>query len=1104
MRTIIGPRVRDQLPGRGKAEENRESSLYRRRKVFRVEDVMDERNGTIRLLLVDDDLEDVMIVRDMLANHPDGMRMRIDAVSDEASANAALSSHAHDAVLLDYQLAGSDGLALMVSRAEDPSRPPFIVLTGHGNAEIDERCLAAGAADYLTKNTLTADGLVRSIRYSVERHRLARLAARREDEYRQLFELSPMPMWVYQTDSLAIIDVNDAALHQYGYSHDEFRQLSLTDLRSDGERVRFLAFHEQHIDHAEPNFHAGIWRHRRKDGSELLVDIVRRDIEVDGEAHRLVVAVDVTTRLKAEAAIRESYDTANSLLLNLAESLFVLDGNDRIQFTNPSAAALLDADGDALVGTLPPEVLRRASHEPVEFTNPAGELHMLDVHERDIVWHGAPGRVITALDITERRTSQREMALLRRAIEASTDSIVLVDARAHDQPLVYVNSAFERITGYRADEVLGRNCRLLQGDQRDQPELDVLRRALQEGSRCEVVIRNQRKDGSLFFNRLNVSPVVDDQSQITHFIGIQTDITEQRRSDDMRRFLETHDALTGLRHYAGAQNCFERKLAAAKAVGHRLLVLFIDIDAFHTINDAMEFSAGDAALKAFSVRLRDLLGADALITRYAGDKFVVGLDGTGHDAPAVEIALDICSRLALPLLVDGVGELHLTASAGISASTEETRQAAELTRQAEFAMHHAKQRGRNTATAFDHDLQENLEDRVRLGWLMREAFARGEFLLHYQPVVNAHDGQIVGVEALARWNSKELGLLMPRRFIHIAEANGMILPIGQALLRSACEQLRRWTDEGFSGLVVSVNVSPVQLLRHGFIDEVLAIVRETGIEAEGLELELTESVLMDNIDEAVAQMKALRAHGVRFALDDFGVGHSSLSYLQRLPIDKLKIDQSFVKNVVVNGTDATLVRTMVSVAHNLGLRVTAEGVETDAQRNYLRRAKCDLLQGHFLSEPVAADAISALLRTAQGEHAPQSPATEQRTLLILDDEENVRRSLIRLLRRDGYRILEAGNAQEALELLAVNEVQVILSDQRMPGMSGTEFLSRVKSLYPQTVRLVLSGFADIGAVTAAINRGEVYKYLTKPWEDDELRGHIQAAFHRVQGSSFDS
>ena len=188
MRTIIGPRVRDQLPGRGKAEENRESSLYRRRKVFRVEDVMDERNGTIRLLLVDDDLEDVMIVRDMLANHPDGMRMRIDAVSDEASANAALASHAHDAVLLDYQLAGSDGLALMVSRAEDPSRPPFIVLTGHGNAEIDERCLAAGAADYLTKNTLTADGLVRSIRYSVERHRLARLAARREDAVTRLVQ----------------------------------------------------------------------------------------------------------------------------------------------------------------------------------------------------------------------------------------------------------------------------------------------------------------------------------------------------------------------------------------------------------------------------------------------------------------------------------------------------------------------------------------------------------------------------------------------------------------------------------------------------------------------------------------------------------------------------------------------------------------------------------------------------------------------------------------------------------------------------------------------------------------------------------------------------
>jgi diguanylate cyclase (GGDEF)-like protein/PAS domain S-box-containing protein len=1074
--------------------------LYRWTRPLLGEELMDVRTATIRLLLVDDDLEDVMIVRHMLANHADASGYRIDAVADIDAATAALDQHVHDAVLLDYQLAGSDGLELMQSRAADPRRPPFIVLTGHGNADVDARCLAAGAADYLTKNSLSADGLLRSVRYAIERHRLAGLTKRREEEYRQLFEWSPQPMWVYHPDTFAIVDVNEAALRQYGYTREEFLRLTLLDLRPPSERAAMLAFHEQLRRDKPAQLNAGIWRHCRKDGSELDVDIVGRDVEFGGALHRLVIAIDVTARLKAEAAIRESYDTANNLLLNLAESLLVLDREDRIQFCNPSACTLLGADSAALVDTLPPDVLRRTSRMPVEYQAPDGAVHLLEVRERDTAWHGAPARVVTAIDITERRASQREMTLLRRAIEASTDGIALVDARAPDQPLVYVNPAFEQITGYPADEILGRNCRFLQGEDRDQPGLSKLRHAIAAGERCEVVLRNRRKDGTLFFNRINVSPVFDDRHELTHFVGTQTDVTEQRRAEELRRHLETHDALTGLKHFAAAQGDFEGALARARGAGRRLLFLFVDIDAFHTINDAMEFAAGDAALKAFAARLREALGEGALVARYAGDKFVAGLDDAVDGPLPQALANGLCERLAAPIDVGDFGVLHLTASIGISTSAGNDLPAAELTRQAEFAMHRAKQRGRNTATVFDEALQVDLEDRVRLGSLMRTAFARGEFEMHYQPQVNAHEGQIVAVEALARWNSRELGLLMPRRFIHVAEANGTILQLGQTLLRSACAQGRRWAEEGFSGLVVSVNISPVQLLRHGFVDEVIAIVHDTGIPPDCLELELTESVLMDNIGEAVDKMRALRAIGVRFALDDFGVGHSSLSYLQQLPIDKLKIDQSFIRNIAVDGTDATLVRTMISVAHNLGMRVAAEGVETEAQRNYLRRVGCDLLQGHLFSTPVEARSIGTLLRQSQRDADGQQQGPEARTLLILDDEENVRRSLIRLLRRDGYRILEAGSAEEALDLLARNDVQVVLSDQRMPGMSGTEFLSRVKSLYPQTVRLVLSGYADIGAVTAAINRGEVYKYLTKPWEDEELRGHITAAFHRAQGA----
>ena len=645
------------------------------------------------------------------------------------------------------------------------------------------------------------------------------------------------------------------------------------------------------------------------------------------------------------------------------------------------------------------------------------------------------------------------------------------------------------MTGYRASEVIGSNCRFLQKEDTHQGGLADIRSAIATGASQIADLRNYRKDGSLFWNQLRISPVRDDVGTVTHYIGIQSDISEQKRLESESFYLSTHDLVTGLLKYSGSEQRIEEMLQKARRAEQRLVLLYVDLDGFYSINDSMGFAAGDAALKMIAARLCALAGSTDVF-RTSTDEFLVVLSDVAHEADLLQLANRYCERMAEPLVISPAVILHLTASIGVTAFPEFGQTVIELIRQAELATNRAKRGGRNTAIVFSDQLRAALDDRLLLGTRLRAALAQGEFLLHYQPQVNAQDGAISGLEALVRWDSPEFGLLLPGRFIPVAEDNGMILQLGAWVLRTACLQLRAWTDQGFSGFVVSVNVSAAQIQRTNFVQEVRTTLLETGIVPGMLELELTESGLMNNAERTVAQMRELKSLGVRLAMDDFGMGYSCLSYLQRFPLDKLKIDQAFVTNIVRDGHDAVLVRAIIAMGQHLGLRVVAEGVETAAQYGYLRSNHCDELQGYFIARALPPSEISELLK----KRFLIAPNSAERTLLLLDDEDNIRRSLIRLLRRDGYRILDASTAHDAFELLATNPIQVILSDQRMPGMSGTEFLSEVKAMYPDTMRMVLSGFTDLSSVTEAVNRGAIYKFLIKPWDDEALRAQVLEAF----------
>jgi diguanylate cyclase (GGDEF)-like protein len=536
----------------------------------------------------------------------------------------------------------------------------------------------------------------------------------------------------------------------------------------------------------------------------------------------------------------------------------------------------------------------------------------------------------------------------------------------------------------------------------------------------------------------------------------------------------------------------------ATAQGGRVMVFYVDIDRFHTINETRGRSAGDDVLRTVASRLQAMMGVGGQIAHVAADEFafvVVDMKGTQDQ---VEFGEAVRRRIEEPLAIDHE-RIFITCSVGVSCFPDNGMTPQELLGQAEAAMLRAKFEGRNTVVAFANEQKQELEERRSLGLRLRDAIRDGQFVLHYQPQINGHDWQILGFEALVRWQSPDFGLLPPSRFLAVAEELGLTVDIGAFVLESACRQARAWLDAGATDFSISINVSSLQLQRPEFVGEVRAMLAGWNVPAAHLELELTENMMIGNVQRVIGTMRALKLLGVKIALDDFGTGYSSLNYLRQFPIDLLKIDQSFVRDISSDPGAAGICRAIIALGHQLGMTVLAEGVETAAQVGYLRRNECDRFQGFYFSKPVTATQALVLLEHRYMAHEGLALQQETHTLLLLDDEENILSALNRVLRRDGYRIFTATTADQAFDILARNNVEVILSDQRMPEISGTEFLSKVKEMYPNTVRMMLSGYTDLAAVTEAINRGAIYKFLIKPWNDEDLRHQIREAF-RTHGS----
>jgi diguanylate cyclase (GGDEF)-like protein/PAS domain S-box-containing protein len=616
-----------------------------------------------------------------------------------------------------------------------------------------------------------------------------------------------------------------------------------------------------------------------------------------------------------------------------------------------------------------------------------------------------------------------------------------------------------------------------------------------EGTGYSLEHRVLRPDGSerIVFQQ---AECLRESGRIILLRGTLQDITERKTSEARIEYLANHDALTDLPNRNLLSDRIGQAIAHAHRTSRHLAALLLDLDRFKFVNDGFGHPVGDALLKAVAGRLKVAIREGDTVARLGGDEFVIILTGLVDTAAAEIVVREILAAFIDPFILDG-HELHISTSIGISVFPEDGINGDMLLKTADAALYSAKDKGRNGYQFYTKNMGVQVEERAELENALHQALAQQEFELYYQPKVDLRSGQVYGMEALLRWRRPGIGLMPPDRFIPLAEETGLIIPIGEWVLRTACAQLANWHAAGHAALTMAVNVSARQFRQQNIPELVCSVLADTGLAAEYLELELTESLLMQNREAVLEALRQLKRIGVTLSLDDFGTGYSSLSYLKQFPIDVVKIDQLFIRDVTSSIDDASLTKSIIAMAESLHMTTIAEGVETEGQMSFLNENNCDAIQGYYFSRPLPEHEMTTLLNA--GTHLPTESCHQEpvkRTLLLVDDDAMILIALKRLLCNEGYYILTAASAREALELLAIHPVGVLVSDASMPEMSGMELMHCVKGLYPEIVRIMLSGYTELQTVMDAINQGSVYKFIAKPWDDGLLKAHLTESFGR--------
>lgn len=592
------------------------------------------------------------------------------------------------------------------------------------------------------------------------------------------------------------------------------------------------------------------------------------------------------------------------------------------------------------------------------------KLPILATGNRVITKSGEKYKITTVIDISNRKETEQRLLLTERVFDNAKEGIIITDPNKN---ILQVNRAFTEITGYSQEELIGQTPKMLNSGKTEQAKYISMWKSIRETGYWQGELWDRRKNGQMFALSLSITAVKNEHDEVINYLGILNEITEKKQYLQQIYNLAYYDSLTRLPNRTLFEDRCDLAIKKAKREEWLLAVLFVDIDRFSAINDTFGHLIGDELIQKVATRFKNNLREADTISHFSGDKFVVLLEklpDSNHAAPIAKKLLKIFSQ---PFHL-GEQEIFVTAGIGISIYPSDGTTVQELMRNAESAVHKAKESGKSIYQFYSQEINARSFEKLLLENNLRGAHKKGELFLMYQPQITADDSSagpvINGMEVLVRWKHQELGLISPGKFIPLAEESGLIIPLGEWIFREACSQYVQWLDKGIPAKELAINLSPVQFKQERLIETITAIIEETGFPAEHLELEITETAIMSDIDTSVHILKELEALGISIAVDDFGTGYSSLNYLKRLPIKKLKIDQSFIAEVTHNQDDATIVSAILSLARNLNLRVIAEGVETAEQLAFLKKHGCSFVQGYYFSPPLLPEKIEPLIASS--------------------------------------------------------------------------------------------------------------------------------------------
>lgn len=671
--------------------------------------------------------------------------------------------------------------------------------------------------------------------------------------------------------------------------------------------------------------------------------------------------------------------------------LFVLDATSgTVRDVNATACQRLGRGRDALTGVAFSELLPPTSREAVfrfmqnfhlcthapqtflsELPDPQGKLFPVEITVRCGTSGGDFFAVLAARDITERKRGEERTRQMGAVFNGIQEGLMLTDPRGR---IVMVNAAFSELTGYAEKDVVGKTPRFLRSTRHSDSFFRSMLFALRTCGHWQGELWIRRKNGDIVPWGLNITTVKDEGGAVTNYAALAADLSRLKESENQIEHLSHFDPLTNLPNRRLFLAHLNRALARARHSNARGAVLLLDLDRFKTVNESLGHSAGDELLRLVALRLLEELADGDTLARIGGDEFVVLLDELCHPGDAAEMARRLIGRLQEPFSLAQGREIYIGGSIGISLFPDDGEDTELVIQHADAALYQAKAAGRGTYRFYTASLTRAADEQLELEAALRRGVAREEFQLHYQPLVCLESGRIFGVEALLRWPQPDGSFLSPGRFIPLAEETGLILALGWWVLRRACEDMARWQRQGLALDTMAVNLSPLQLRQGDLSEGVRKTLKETGLDGSFLELEITEGAIMRDVQEVETIFAALKDQGIRIAVDDFGTGYSSLAYLKRFPLDKLKIDKSFVQDLPHDAADRAIVTTIVAMARHLNLALLAEGVETEAQRCFLLENGCPRGQGFLFSRPVPPEEVPLLLGRSFSPHCGAGPS----------------------------------------------------------------------------------------------------------------------------------